>query len=69
MESQQYNRFKDAPWFPEREEVTMIGGAGGIGSWLTFFLNKAGFKTIVYDFDVIEEHNLGKSIILLTFVG
>lgn len=69
MESQQYNRFKDAPWFPERDEVTMIGGAGGIGSWLTFFLNKAGFKTIVYDFDTIEEHNLGGQLFRQNDVG
>lgn len=59
MENQQYNRFKDAPWFPERDEHVMIGGSGGIGSWLTFFLTKAGFKPTVYDFDIIEEHNLG----------
>ena len=56
---QQYDRFKDAPWFPERDEVVMIGGAGGIGSWLTFLLVRAGFKPTVYDFDVIEEHNIG----------
>ena len=37
-------------------------------SWLTFFLVRAGFKPTVYDFDIIEEHNLGKSIISLTFV-
>ena len=34
-------------------------GAGSLGSWLTFFLLKMGFKNInVYDFDQIEEHNL-----------
>ena len=66
--NQQFDRFKDAPWFPQRDELVMIGGAGGIGSWLSFFLVRAGFKPTVYDFDVIEEHNLGKSIILLTFV-
>lgn len=59
MNLQTTNRFKDAPWFPENDEFCMIGGAGGIGSWLTFFLTKAGFKPIVYDFDIIEEHNLG----------
>ena len=52
-------RFKDEPWFPENDEYCMVGGAGGIGSWLTFFLVRAGFSPIVYDFDTIEEHNLG----------
>lgn len=53
-----YSRFKDAPWFGDGEHV-LIGGAGGIGSWLALFLSRAGFKPIVYDFDVIEEHNMG----------
>lgn len=40
------------------EKINVIGcGAGG--SWLTFFLLKMGFNNIhVYDYDVIEEHNL-----------
>lgn len=59
MLQQQQNRFKDAPWFPKENETVMIGGAGGIGSWLALFLTRAGFKPMVYDFDTIEEHNLG----------
>lgn len=57
--TRQYDRFKDAPWFPQHDEMCMVGGAGGIGSWLTFFLAKAGFKPILFDFDDIEEHNIG----------
>lgn len=59
MTTRQFERFKDAPWFPQRDELVMIGGAGGIGSWLAFFLARAGFKPTIYDFDIIEEHNLG----------
>lgn len=59
MLQQQQSRFKDAPWFPKANETVMIGGAGGIGSWLSNFLARAGFKPIVYDFDYIEEHNIG----------
>ena len=34
-------------------------GCGALGSWLTFFLLKMGFKNVtIYDFDTIEEHNL-----------
>lgn len=34
-------------------------GCGALGSWLIFFLLKMGFKNIhIYDFDVIEEHNI-----------
>lgn len=66
---QQYNRFKDAPWFPKENESVMIGGAGGIGSWLTLFLTRAGFKPIVFDFDVIEEHNTGGQLFRMSDVG
>jgi hypothetical protein len=69
MNITQTDRFRDAPWFPENEEFCMIGGAGGIGSWLTFFLSKAGFKPIVYDFDIIEEHNLGGQLFRVSDVN
>ena len=52
------SRFKDAPWFPKEETNVIVGGAGGIGSWLTLMLSRAGFFPIVYDFDRLEEHNL-----------
>lgn len=53
------NRFKDAPWFTgDKEEFCIVGGAGGIGSWLTILLSRAGYLPIVYDFDILEEHNL-----------
>lgn len=52
-------RFSDAPWFPKGEEFVIVGGAGGIGSWLVFLLARAGFSPIVWDFDNLEEHNLG----------
>lgn len=53
-----FSRFKDAPWFGGHEGV-VVGGAGGIGSWLTLLLSRAGFKPVVYDFDTFELHNMG----------
>lgn len=36
-----------------------IIGAGALGSWIAFILLKMGFNNIhVYDFDVLEEHNI-----------
>lgn len=69
MEQVQYNRFKDAPWFPQQEEQVVVGGAGGIGSWLAFFLSRAGFKPTVYDFDTVEGHNLGGQFYRNTSIG
>ena len=50
-------RFSEAPWvnnFP----VT-IGGLGGIGSNVAYLLAKHGVKARIYDFDVVELHNIG----------
>ena len=58
MTEEHSSRFKDAPWFPKEETNVIVGGAGGIGSWLTLMLSRAGFYPVVYDFDVLEGHNL-----------
>lgn len=53
-------RFQGLDWYSaDNPETVVIGGAGGIGSFLAFFLARANFKVILIDFDTIEEHNLG----------
>lgn len=69
MQSPINSRFKDAPWLPQNDESCLIGGAGGIGSWLSFFLARAGFKPNVYDFDTIEEHNIGGQLFSKNDIG
>jgi len=64
-----FNRFKDAPWFPQSKLYCLIGGAGGISSWLTLFLSRAGFYPMVYDFDLLEEHNLGGQLFPKSGIG
>lgn len=40
------------------DRINVIG-CGALGSWLAFFLLKMGFMDVhVYDFDVVEEHNI-----------
>lgn len=66
---QGFERFKDAPWFNEGEESVVVGGAGGIGSWLSFLLARAGFKVSLVDFDIIEPHNIGGQLFKASHVG
>jgi hypothetical protein len=65
----QYNRFKDALWFSENPETVMIGGAGGIGTWLSFFLSRIGNNCVIYDDDLIEEHNMGGQMFKVKDLG
>lgn len=53
-----HERFKDSPWYGKKIVAT-VGGAGGIGSWLTFFLTRAGHSIVLYDFDTVDVSNLG----------
>lgn len=49
--------------------VTIIG-AGATGSWLALQLAKLGISDItVYDFDVVEEHNIPNQLFGLSHIG
>jgi hypothetical protein len=52
-------RFKDAMWANSKETI-VLGGAGGISSYLMLLLARTNqHKIIVYDFDTISSVNLG----------
>lgn len=70
-QEERFGRFKDAPWFnnSEEEENVLIGGAGGIGSWLALLANRAGFVPMVYDFDTYESHNMGGQLCKVSDIG
>ena len=55
---EQYTAFKGLPWFNYVDDYVRIGGAGGIGSYLAYFLSRAGFKIYIRDFDIVEKRNL-----------
>jgi hypothetical protein len=68
--TQKYDRFKDAPWFQQGvRPPVLIGGAGGIGSWLTVLLNRAGFETFVYDHDSLEAINMAGQLYMHKSIG
>jgi molybdopterin/thiamine biosynthesis adenylyltransferase len=58
------SRFRDASWFKNVHDLhppIVIGGAGGIGSWVGLLLSrvlKQNHIIVIYDFDRIEEVNL-----------
>jgi hypothetical protein len=64
-----HSRFRDAPWYPKEDIFVLIGGAGGIGSWTSLLLARAGFRIIVADFDSIEEHNMGGQFFRRSDIG
>jgi len=61
------NRFKDAPWV--KKEKIILGGVGGIGSWVALFLSRIGYDIVIYDDDVFEEHNMGGQFVNKENVG
>jgi molybdopterin/thiamine biosynthesis adenylyltransferase len=63
-----HERFKDAPWYGKKLEIT-VGGAGGIGSWLAFALSRAGHSIYLYDFDTVEPVNVGGQMYGMKHVG
>lgn len=58
METNTSARFSDAPWANKKLQI-VIGGAGGIGSWVALSLSRIGHELYIYDFDTINDFNLG----------
>lgn len=64
-----HSRFKGLKWYSKEERDVLVGGAGGIGSHLSFLLSRANFKPYLFDFDIIEDHNLGGQLFSNNNIG
>lgn len=63
-------RFAGADWYSaDNPESVVIGGAGGIGSWLSLALARANFKVVLIDFDTIESQNYGGQFFKISQLG
>lgn len=63
-------RFQGLDWYSQDDTpVVVVGGAGGIGSWLSFFLARANFNVTLSDFDTVEEHNIGGQLFKRSQIG
>ena len=63
-------RFQGLDWYSQDDApVVVVGGAGGIGSWLSFFLARANFNVTLSDFDTVEEHNIGGQLFKKNQIG
>lgn len=69
MAEQKHDRFKDAPWFSEEKVPILIGGAGGIGSWIAVLATRANFECHIYDFDQLEPINMAGQCFSHTDIG
>lgn len=76
QENERYTRFKDAPWFDQVSKgvgpdprMVVVGGAGGIGSWLSLMLSRIGVSVLCYDYDSVDEVNLGGQLYGYHHVG
>ena len=69
------SRFRDASWFEKVDNFDLpviIGGAGGIGSWLTLFLARMLPSTgyiFLYDYDNVEEVNMAGQLYAKEHIG
>ena len=63
-------RFQGLDWYSQDDApVVVVGGAGGIGSWLSFFLARANFNVTLSDFDTVEKHNIGGQLFKRSQIG
>lgn len=61
-------RFSDALWASPIQHI-VVGGAGGIGSYVAFFLSRIGHALYLYDMDVIDETNMGGQLYTIKQIG
>ena len=64
-------RFSSASWFEEvQKQIIIIGGQGGISSWVTLLLSRMRPSAIyTFDMDVVEEVNLAGQMYSTEHIG
>lgn len=67
---EKYGRFKSADWFSWLyHKPILLGGAGGIGSFVSFFLSRIGCHIYIYDFDIFERVNMAGQLVQKNDIG
>lgn len=61
------DRFKDALWVTD--DSVIIGGQGGIGSWLSLLLSRIGYSIYIYDDDIFDQTNMGGQFVTSSKIG
>lgn len=62
-------RFSDADWYTIGPQEIIVGGTGGIGSWVALFLARIGHDLYLYDDDSIDETNMAGQLYKLSQIG
>jgi|SRR6478609_5376624 len=66
----QFDRVKGATWFESmRQQEVMVLGQGGIGSWTSLLLARAGCSLSLVDMDDYEEHNMTGQLVRGSDIG
>lgn len=66
----QFGRVKGAPWFQYlHKKDVMVLGQGGIGSWVSLLLARAGCTLYTFDMDLFEEHNMTGQLVSSDSIG
>lgn len=63
-----HSRFSDAPWFGCKENI-VIGGVGGIGSWVALFLSRIGHNLYIFDMDMVDNTNMAGQCYAKSHIG
>jgi len=61
-------RFSDLPWYDPNHDI-IVGGVGGIGSWLSMLLGRAGYSLHLFDDDIIDETNMAGQLYKTSSIG
>lgn len=61
-------RFNEAIWYKPGLQIA-VGGVGGIGSYLSLLLARQEAELYLFDFDIIETHNLGGQLYKVNDIG
>lgn len=68
-DNNKHSRFKDLMWYDPGFAEIIVGGTGGIGSWLSLLLARMGYTLHLFDDDVIDESNMAGQLYKLSDVG